>query len=136
MGKGSFMKEYTEQETRFFEKLGITPGPWVPGNEQYNYAEKPSEIRAGYPSSGFNKTRRCLFSGNVYFQECYANAKFAAHAPDMFLICWKHVLTLKQTFSKTKNWSLFHGNYLTNIIEKSTGKTFQQLIELWEECAE
>lgn len=123
------MRKFTEQENKFLEALGITRGPWAQGDEKHSYSEYPSEVRTGYVMPGFTNTRRCLFSANTSFNDCYANAKLAAQAPAMFLTIFKSAMELEE-YMHNENDIIFIEN-MTNVLEPATGKTFKELRELW-----
>ena len=128
----------TEQEKRFFKKLGITPGPWTQGDKSYSLSESSCEIRTAYPVKNYKKTRRCLFTANTNFIDYFNNTKFASKAPEMFLSLFKY--SYKSCGECCNNYG--NNQYcvicpvkdLIFTLEQVSVKTFQQLLDLWESC--
>lgn len=116
------MSEYTKQERMFLEKLGIIKVPWLSGksgNPFFEYAVISSD------------------GGSVCHITQWSNDKkvrdFISKTPDIFLSLWEFVLMIYQQFVSHKPKSLLkHINRIQNL----TGKTFDQVLEIWESCKE
>ena len=109
------MKEQTKREQLFLERLGITPGPWE------LYIDKLSIVV-------MDEKRIDQFIATIPKK---TNAKLIAHSPDMFLSLFGVM------YRSEKDYGLLAINSPScKIIESATGKTFQQLCKLWEDCEE
>lgn len=118
MGEGRLIM--TEQEKRFLEKLGIAPAPWYDNSREVVDA---------------NNRIVCI---PYNMQVC----DFICHLPEMFLSLWNNIFFISKLDElfynklKSKLWNESFKLLSENIkiIESTTGKTFEQLLEIWEAC--
>lgn len=116
----------TDQEMRFLEKLGITPGPWT-------------HTETGF--IGDRKGNALLQSWDKFeidFDNAENNQKFAAKAPEMFLSLFKTAYTITGGNLPKNKEVLKRLDEIKEIIEKITGFENMQIsrfVKIWESCA-
>lgn len=106
---------YTKQETRFLERLGITPGPWTVYKDKALFNNNDPEFIIG----------QCTTKKDTYF---------ISQSPDMFLEIFRDCIQMYNLLGKESYACLVETK--TTILEKAIGKTYDQLLKLWEECKE
>lgn len=94
------------------EKLGITPGPW----ENVN-----GRVRVSAPGISVI-VADCCCSGIIPIQESEANIKLIAAAPEMFEALIKIQFKAESIYNTE-----ISETYYRNIIEKATGKTWEEI---------
>lgn len=113
------MKQFTDRENRFLVKLGITPGPWE---------SKGPDSDVDYEILSYQK-HEC--GKSLCFVD-KGNCGCVSQSPAMFLTLFHRLYRdMKSTFTKSRFYHLFKNEI--EIIQSSTGETWQQLCEIWEE---
>ena len=111
----------TEHEKRFLEKIGITPGPWYDNGREI---------------FGANNTIICI----PYNMKA---TDFICHVPELFLSLFKNHYYIGKWISAAQEDKTACEEFKNDVkmffetgkdLESASGKTFEELLKLWEEC--
>lgn len=118
---------------KFLEKLGITSGEWK---------NSDGIIAAG------NKLKDCICQTWDKHEDDYLNAKqngkLICAAPDMSIALIMAAMQFNKyaiehfTKGKMEKWETnnYYFKYLQGVIEKATEKTWDEIMQIWDECQE
>lgn len=118
---------------KFLEKLGITSGEWKNNN--------------GIIAVG-SKLKDCVCQTWDKYEKDYSNveinSKLICAAPDMLITLILAAMQFNKyaiehfTKGKMEKWGTnnYYFKHLREVIEKATYKTWNEIIEIWEECQE
>ena len=129
------MIEYTDQEKKFMEKIGFTPGPWVFNMSLVGAMHEPFLSCDRQKYDGMR-----IFNGKTK-NERIANAKLIAQSPNMFLCLFhttrKNVETgcikCAHNFPE-KDCDECPKTRQVKVMEYAINKTWEELCQIWEEC--
>jgi hypothetical protein len=93
------------------EKLGITPGPWVPDFDEYD------DINAG----------KNLVACSIANRK---DTKLIAAAPEMLEALIEFVMDVEEAYGLSREDFLKNTKPVLNLIEKATGKTWEEIKDL------